>query len=243
MIELSCGIWTNKMLAEWFEIKEKTFSNTKKKRLEELKEYADFYEEKRKIIITKVKQAFYIKKRSESYKKIQELVEKNWSANGFDTCVHVKELIKGDESLQNLADATIYTYVRKAHIENFGNPAKEDGGAKGVCYYKWGKRDKNDNKKPLYFTDEEKEYFFALIKKVFQTNPEETAKEQALYQAYKKKEIPKEEYYEQRDALDEKKYGKWSLVEEGMFNKFGIQLIRGTQEDFERVNPKKGFIQ
>ena len=237
------GVYTNKQLAQWFGVKENTFRSKKKKKLEELKNYADFIETGSKVQIIKVYFDTYVKKRSESYKKIQELVEKNWSANGFDTCVHVKELIKGDESLQNLADATIYTYVRKAHIENFGNPAKEDGGAKGVCYYKWGKRDKNDNKKPLYFIDEEKEYFFALIKKVFQTNPEETAKEQALYQAYKKKEIPKEEYYEQRDALDEKKYGKWCLVEEGMFNKFGIQLIRGTQEDFERVNPKKGFIQ
>lgn len=241
MIELFCGKWTNKMLAEWFGVKEKTFSNTKKKKLEELKEYADFYEEKRKVIITKVKQVFYVKK--QSYKRIQELVEKNWSTNGFDTCSHVKELIKTDEALQHLADATIYTYVRKAHIENFGHPAKEDGGAKGVCYYKWGKRDKDDDKKPIYFTDEEKAYFFALIKKVFQVDPEMAAKEQALYQAYKKKEMSKEEYYEQRDILDEEKYGKWSLVEEGMFERFGIQLIRGTQEDFEKVNPKKGMIQ
>ena len=241
MIELFCGKWTNKMLAEWFGVKEKTFSNTKKKKLEELKEYADFYEENRKVIITKVKQVFYVKK--QSYKRIQELVEKNWSANGFDTCVHVKELIKGDEALQHLTEETIYTYVRKAHIENFGSPAKKNGGEKGVCYYKWGKRDKDDDKKPLYFTDEEREYFFVLIKKVFQTNPEEIAEEQALYQAYKKKEIPKEEYYRQREALDEKKYSKWSLVEVGMFERFGIQLIRGTQEDFTSYNPKKGMIQ
>lgn len=241
MIELFCGKWTNKMLAEWFGVKEKTFSNTKKKKLEELKEYADFYEENRKVIITKVKQVFYVKK--QSYKRIQELVEKNWSTNGFDTCSHVKELIKGDEALQHLTEGTIYNYVRKAHIENFGHPAKEDGGAKGVCYYKWGKRDKDDDKKPIYFTDEEKAYFFALIKRVFQVDPEMAAKEQALYQAYKKKEMSKEEYYEQRDILDEEKYGKWSLVEEGMFERFGIQLIRGTQEDFEKVNPKKGMIQ
>lgn len=241
MIELFCGKWTNKMLAEWFGVKEKTFSNTKKKRLEELKEYADFYEENRKIIITKVKQVFYIKK--QSYKKIQELVEKNWSINGFDTCAHVKELIKEDEALCHLADGTIYNYVRKAHIENFGSPAKKDGGIKGMCYYKWGKRDKEDNKKPLYFNKEEEKYFYELIKDVFKTSPKQTAEEQALYQAYKKKEITKEEYYEQRDALDDEKFSKWCLIEKGMFDKFGIQLIRGTQEDFEKFNPKKGCVQ
>lgn len=237
------GIYTNKQLAQWFGIKENTFRSKKKNKLEELKNYVDFVEIGSKIKITKVYFNTYIKKQNKSYKKVQELVEKNWSTNGFDTCSHVKELIKTDETLQHLADATIYTYVRKAHIENFGHPAKEDGGAKGVCYYKWGKRDKDDNKKPIYFTDEEKAYFFALIKKVFQVDPEMAAKEQALYQAYKKKEMSKEEYYEQRDILDEEKYGKWSLVEEGMFERFGIQLIRGTQEDFEKVNPKKGMIQ
>lgn len=241
MVILEEGIYTNKQLAQWFGIKENTFRSKKKNKLEELKKYADFIEIGSKIQIVKVYFNTYIKK--QSYKKIQELVEKNWSANGFDTCTHVKELIKGDEALQHLTEGTIYNYVRKAHIENFGSPAKKNGGEKGVCYYKWGKRDKDDDKKPLYFTDEEREYFFVLIKKVFQTNPEEIAEEQALYQAYKKKEIPKEEYYRQREALDEKKYGKWSLVEEGMFERFGIQLIRGTQEDFTAYNPKKGMIQ
>ena len=88
-----------------------------------------------------------------------------------------------------------------------------------------------------------KNHYILQIKKVFQTNPEEIAEEQALYQAYKKKEIPKEEYYRQREALDEKKYSKWSLVEVGMFERFGIQLIRGTQEDFTAYNPKKGMVQ
>lgn len=73
-MELITGIYTNKQLAQWFGIKEKTFSNTKKKRLEELKEYADFYEEKKKIIITNVKQEFYKKDRC----KLEEILEQNW---------------------------------------------------------------------------------------------------------------------------------------------------------------------
>ena len=235
------GIYTNKQLAQWFGIKENTFRSKKKSKLEELKKYANFIEIGSKVQIVKVYFDTYIKK--QSYKKIQQLVEKNWSANGFDTCAHVKELIKKDEALQHLTEGTIYNYVRKAHIENFGSPAKRDGGEKGMCYYKWGKRDKEDNKKPLYFSKEEEKYFYELIKDVFKTSPKQTAEEQALYQAYKKKEITKEEYYEQRDALDDEKFSKWCLIEKGMFDKFGIQLIRGTQEDFEKFNPKKGCVQ
>lgn len=44
-MELTTGVWTNRMLAEWFEIKENTFRSKKKQKLQELKEYADFYEE------------------------------------------------------------------------------------------------------------------------------------------------------------------------------------------------------
>lgn len=75
-MELTTGVWTNEMLAEWFEIKEKTFANTKKKRLEELKKYADFYEKKGKVVITEVKvQAERSLKQTGI---IEQILELNW---------------------------------------------------------------------------------------------------------------------------------------------------------------------
>ena len=47
----------------------------------------------------------------------------------------------------------------------------------------------------------------------------------------KRKEISKEEYFELIDAMEEEQECKWVLVEQGMYNKFGIELIRGTQEE------------
>lgn len=46
MKELQTGIWQNKDLAEWFGIKITSFSSQKRKKLEELKQYACFNENK-----------------------------------------------------------------------------------------------------------------------------------------------------------------------------------------------------
>lgn len=46
MKELHRGIWKNKDLAEWFNIKTTSFSSQKRKKLEELKQYACFNENK-----------------------------------------------------------------------------------------------------------------------------------------------------------------------------------------------------
>lgn len=43
-MELTTGVWTNRTLTKWFGIKENTFRSKKKQKLQELKEYADFYE-------------------------------------------------------------------------------------------------------------------------------------------------------------------------------------------------------
>lgn len=50
MKELTVGEISNKELADWFGIKEATFKNAKAKKLQELKYFADFYEEKREGI-------------------------------------------------------------------------------------------------------------------------------------------------------------------------------------------------
>lgn len=75
-MELTTGVWTNEMLAEWFNISAGTLKNTKKKRLEELKEYADFYEKKGKVVITEVKiQAERSLKKAEV---VEQILELNW---------------------------------------------------------------------------------------------------------------------------------------------------------------------
>ena len=60
-------IYTNKDLAEWFNIQERSFTKAKKKKLEYLKFFADFIEEKRKVRIIKVYHAEYLDPRDKEH--------------------------------------------------------------------------------------------------------------------------------------------------------------------------------
>lgn len=232
-MQLELRLYKNAELAEWFDIKESTFRSRKRQKLEELKAYARFQEVKGKVQILEVFEPIYVKKTSSNYRLIAELTAQTWDISGFDTCAHICQQLQSDERVKHLSDSTRYEYIRRAHNETHGSPAKKNGGTKGMCYYKWGKRHSKNRKHPVYFSDEEQQYFYELIKEVFKTDPKEEAERQALRQAYKNKEISQEEYYEQRDILDEARGNKWVLVEQGMYDKFHIELIRGTQEDFQ----------
>ena len=236
-------IYNGKELAEWFQISYSTFRQNKKKRLEELKEYADFEEVGVRIKILEVYSNIYVNKRGSGYKIVYQLVKDLWAKNGYDTCAHIYELIKGREDLSYLSESTIYAYVNKAHRERFGSPAKQDGGTEGICYFKWGKRDLKECKKPLYFTKEEYGYFRELILKIYAIDPDEVAEKEAIRQSYAEHEITKEEYEAYLENYENNRKGKWGLIEQGMYEEFNILLIKATQEDFERYNSKKGFIQ
>ena len=56
-------IYTNSQLAEWFKVKPVTFTKSKQKKLEYLKNFAEFEKVKGKIKITKVLEPNYINPR------------------------------------------------------------------------------------------------------------------------------------------------------------------------------------
>jgi hypothetical protein len=61
MKELHLGKMNNKELAEWFGITEGSFRTSKKKKLEELKYFANFEEVGKKIEIFEIKDPIYSK--------------------------------------------------------------------------------------------------------------------------------------------------------------------------------------
>lgn len=65
-------IYNNKDLAEWFGIKQSSFETTKKRKLEELKEYADFEMIGPKVKILSVKQERYVKNSAMTQEEIQQ---------------------------------------------------------------------------------------------------------------------------------------------------------------------------
>ena len=62
--QLKKGIMTNKELADWFRIKEKSFRDTRAKKLEILKEYAEFENLRGKVNILKISRFPYYSIRS-----------------------------------------------------------------------------------------------------------------------------------------------------------------------------------
>ena len=95
-MELKLGIMTNAELAEWFGVKPKTFVNSKAKKLEELKAYAEFKESKGKVEIIKIFSPVYVPKKSRNYEIVVEGFEKNLNPRGLDTIKRLTEQIAED---------------------------------------------------------------------------------------------------------------------------------------------------
>lgn len=230
-IILTEGEWTNEQLANFFGITSRSFKNVRAKKLKILQDYAEFEILRGKINITKVIEAVpYCSKRKQIENIVKELLLKLWAKNGFDTISNVVDLAKDDPRLKDVNYNTLYYYMRKIHLELFGSPKKRNGGTKGLCYFKWGKRSLERFKQPEYFTPEEEEYFNYLISKAYDRSPEEEAEIEAIYRTYKETD---EEYKEFQKEQKEKHRFLWqTVVEEGMQEKYNILLICGTQDEW-----------
>ena len=88
-MELKLGVMTNEELAEWFGVKLTSFKNTKRKKLEELKLFADFYEEKGKVIVTEVYEPVYQKQQGKTKQMVISKIDQVWSEDGLDSCSRV----------------------------------------------------------------------------------------------------------------------------------------------------------
>lgn len=156
--ELKLGVMTNNELAEWFGIKTKTFTNTRVKKLEELKEYATFeaMSGKGKVNILEIKIPVYVKKTA-NYMKVKSHIDENWSDNGLDKKKNVAERIfnKKDEYHLNLKYSTTYAYTCKGSNELYGSAREPDkGGEIGNCRYVLCVEDR-ETKELRWFTKEE----------------------------------------------------------------------------------------
>lgn len=168
--QLHLGIMTNKELAEWFVIKEKSFRDTRAKKLEQLKEYAEFENMRGKVNITKIINPIYTKG-SKNFKLIKEKTKEQWSKTGLDTCKLVSDKIKekyGGEL--TVSDTTLYTYTCTSKRELWGKCFVSKGEL-GRCKYELCKQINNEC---IPFTAEETEIKNKLLKKYFGDTEEKT---------------------------------------------------------------------
>ena len=228
MIELTVGKKTGKELAEWFGTTVGHFRNTKAKKLEELKLFAEFYEEKGKVVITKVIEPFYQKGMAKVKRKVIEKIDEVWSADGLDSCQRVGEkilaLLQEEDNTFNRATGTIVKYTREGRNELYGLPF-QGGGKIGNCIYIWCKRDPKTGNYSL-LTKEEQEIKQKIQTKYFGDATEKQILVKAMVEAG---EITKEEAWgvlEEMTNMNRKENFMGFLKE--IQAALHCQVIRGT---------------
>lgn len=228
MIELTVGKKTGKELAEWFGTTVGNFRNTKAKKLEELKLFADFYEERGKVVITKVIEPVYQKGMANVKRKVIEKIDEVWSADGLDSCQRVGEkilaLLQEEDNTFNRTTGTIVKYTREGRNELYGPPF-QGGGKIGNCIYIWCKRDPKTGNYSL-LTDEEQEIKQKIQTKYFGDATEKQILVKAMVEAG---EITKEEAWnvlEEMTNMNRKENFMGFLTE--IQAALHCQIIRGT---------------
>lgn len=166
-------LYTNNQIAQWFGLKAKKFSNKqqKKKKLEELKNFAEYElvgNKTKKIFIKQVYEPIYSKQGSKNQQIIDNIFESYWSENGrgLDTCARVSAAIYRDEIVP-LSYKTTEKYVGKSKRKDYGRNYME-AGRKGHSVYAWGKYIQDgDQVRLIPLTQEQEKIKNKLIKKYF----------------------------------------------------------------------------
>lgn len=231
------GKYLNKDLAEWFGISANSFNKTKDKKLEELKDFADYHLEGKRVVIDKVIIGEYSKKGSQAYQKIKEQVDKIWNEDGLDTCSRVGEeifenLTEKDQNFE-LAPRTVYNYTIKGRNELYGKPFVSKGSL-GECRYVWCKRNKESGEYCL-LTEEEKAIKEELQTKYFGDTTEKQILVKAMVEAG---EVSKEEAWETLEEMTNMRTGNFMGFLRELQEKIGCQVVKGTL-----VERNRGYIE
>lgn len=222
MKELIVGKVANKDLAEWFGINPNTFNHSKEDKLNELKNFAEFHMEGKKVVIDKIINPVYTKQGSKAYQMIKDKVDDFWSDNGLDSCKRVSnQIVKFYGNELQVGDSTAYNYTRKGRNELYGKPFQE-GGSLGSCIYTWCKK---DGDMLIPFTDEEQAIKENLTKKYFGDASE---KQIIVAGMVESGEINKEEAWDVLTELTNMKGSNFLSFLCELQEKLGCQVIRGT---------------
>lgn len=224
-MELKEGIMTNEELAEWFGVKLTSFKNTKRKKLEELKLFADFYEEKGKIIITEIYEPIYQKQQGKTKQMVISKIDQVWSEDGLDSCSRVGnkicELLEKEGIVRK--PNTVIAYTRQGRNELYGIPFMNEGKI-GKCIYIWCKRDPKTGEYSL-LTEKEQ-----VIKQNLQTKyfGDATEKQILVKGMVEAGEIRKEDAWDVLEEMTNMRTGNFMMFLKEIQEALHCQVIRGT---------------
>lgn len=169
---------SNSELAEWFGIKANSLSHYKKKKLQELEDYARFDVIKSKVYIREIYSPIYMKKSSKNYEYYRREVPQEWRINDLDTCARVSAAIHKDSL--GISEYTGERYTATIRNELWGKPDKNNPHCRPELAKMYRSQDE-DQAKTRYeaFTPEDDEIYIKVFERFFGT-VELTLKEQAL---------------------------------------------------------------
>ena len=222
MLELVEGqLMSNNDLAEWFQIKPGSFRNTKAKKLEELKKYAEYEIQGAKVLITKVIEPKFIKKKD--YSIVREEFTQVYNESKIDTASNVsKKIYNKRKSDLSIKESTTYEYTREARNELYGKPFIGKGKL-GTCRDIWVK--KLDEGKYERFNDEEEAMYKKLLLKYFKNTD---SKAMFVKDMIKRGEVTKEEAWDVYDEIANLEFGFMNFKAE-MEEFVGCTIVRATE--------------
>lgn len=137
---LTCGFWTNKELAKWFNVKDKTIQDKRRKYLDKLASYADFCGGRKGVYIYNVREDIFCKNRN--YKKIKEHYQEEWPIRENKKIGTHREVAEKcyEKYHLNCKITTATKYVCEARKEDYGKilPLKEiSPWDRKKCAYVW----------------------------------------------------------------------------------------------------------
>ena len=222
MLELVEGqLMSNNDLAEWFQIKPGSFRNTKAKKLEELKKYAEYEIQGAKVLITKVIEPKFIKKKD--YFIVREEFTQVYNKSKIDTASNVsKKIYNKRKSDLSIKESTTYEYTREARNELYGKPFVGKGKL-GTCRYIWVK--KLGEGQYERFNDTEQAIYKRLLVKYFRGTDEKTI---FVEDMIKRGEITKEEAWDVFSDMMNLDQGFMNFKAE-MEEAIGYPIVRVTE--------------
>ena len=251
--ELKEGKITLKELANWFEISYEAMRNSKKKRLQTLKAFADYHLEpcgktgkKSNIIIDKV----FCPEYSSTYEEVKKLKPKYWDTHGtgVDTASRVGNEMWRKEKTVNarIKCSTCENYTGAIEREEYGSLlGKKNKGTKGYRYPVYCKKEYDERTKEHYYrplTDEE----LTVLNEAMKEAKIESTLDSAMFveEFYKnRKDYNQEELEKAALALvlkqiPEMKYDNFMNI---ATEKLGFRPIKATKEVQCRENAEKAF--
>jgi hypothetical protein len=225
-------IYTSAELAEWFKITPKTFSNTRIKRLEILKDYCSFEDLGRKGIL--IKDVYIFEYKGKASARVKQLFDEMWGYQGenIDRGTKVAEKMFRQEKF-DIKLSTLKNYVNQERKRRYGKISSkkhpQESGKDGSCRFIFCKI--TPSGEMLHFNNLEMKIIKDIRKKY--NFGEETEEYQAFREAYQSGEITQEEWADYTENYEKDKWDEYCAevahnIES--FVGFGVQVEKREED-------------